>query len=389
MRKVLVLGAGIYQVPLIKAAKRMNLYTMVASVPGAYPGFACADKAYLLDTTDQIAILRLAREEKIDAIATCGTDVAIRTLGTVCEELGLAGVSRKCSRLCTDKAEMKLALEKAGVRTAPFCRVTNAGQALEAAERLGWPVMFKAPDSSGSRGIRGVRGPEEAEQAFEYAKKYSHGGHILVEQYLLGHEIGVDGCTWDGNIRFWPHDKLVHFNGYTNVPVGHVIPFSLTEEQHKDLEQQVVRAVHALEIDRSFFNMDVMLTAEGASIIEVGARIGATCIPELISAVSGFDCYEAILHYALGETPPVPDKIQGAAAAQLICAPREGRFTAIKGLAEIEDVTWTLDVRPGDPIHRFQVGPDRIGHILACASDAEKARKKLGQVVRTMKIIYQ
>ena len=44
MKKILILGAGIYQVPLIKKAKEMGLYTIVASIPGNYPGFSYADK---------------------------------------------------------------------------------------------------------------------------------------------------------------------------------------------------------------------------------------------------------------------------------------------------------------------------------------------------------
>ena len=39
MKKILILGAGIYQVPLIRTAKKLGLYTIVASIPGTYPGF--------------------------------------------------------------------------------------------------------------------------------------------------------------------------------------------------------------------------------------------------------------------------------------------------------------------------------------------------------------
>lgn len=389
MPKVLVLGAGIYQVPLLKTAKRMGLCTIVASRPGPYPGFSHADQVYLLDTTDQTAILNLARQEKIDAITTCGTDVAVQTIGVVCEELGLAGISQKCSSLCTDKTEMKRALEGSGVRTASFFRATTLEQAVEAGERLGWPVMFKAPDSSGSRGVTCVKEPGQAAQAFSYAKAQSRKGHVLVEEYLCGHEIGVDGCVQKGKIRFWPHDKLVRFNGFTNVPVGHVLPFTLPKEQQKDLNEQTVKAVRALGIEQGFFNMDVMLTAHGAFIIEVGARIGATCIPELIGAVGGFDCYEAILRYALGETCYMPNQMTGGAAAQLICAPKTGRFAMVKGLPDVADVAWSLDVKAGDMIRAFQVGPDRIGQILTTALTAELAQQKLKRIVGAMEIIYR
>ena len=40
MKKILILGAGIYQVPLIKKVKDLGHYAIVSSIPGNYPGFA-------------------------------------------------------------------------------------------------------------------------------------------------------------------------------------------------------------------------------------------------------------------------------------------------------------------------------------------------------------
>lgn len=37
---ILILGAGIYQVPLIKKAQEMGLRAVITSIPGNYPGFA-------------------------------------------------------------------------------------------------------------------------------------------------------------------------------------------------------------------------------------------------------------------------------------------------------------------------------------------------------------
>ena len=81
MKKIMILGAGIYQVPLIETAKRMGLYTIVVSIPGNYPGFALADKVYYENTVDDEKILEIAREENIDGIVTTGTDVCVITIG--------------------------------------------------------------------------------------------------------------------------------------------------------------------------------------------------------------------------------------------------------------------------------------------------------------------
>ena len=35
MKKLMIMGAGIYQVPLIKKAKEMGIYTIVVSIPGS------------------------------------------------------------------------------------------------------------------------------------------------------------------------------------------------------------------------------------------------------------------------------------------------------------------------------------------------------------------
>ena len=81
MKKVIILGAGIYQVPLIRKAKELGIYTIVCSIPGDYPGFALADKVCYENTTDCAAILKVAEAEKSDGILTTGTDVAVRTIG--------------------------------------------------------------------------------------------------------------------------------------------------------------------------------------------------------------------------------------------------------------------------------------------------------------------
>ena len=44
MKKLMIMGAGIYQVPLIRKAKDMGIYTIAVSIPGNYPGFAVADE---------------------------------------------------------------------------------------------------------------------------------------------------------------------------------------------------------------------------------------------------------------------------------------------------------------------------------------------------------
>jgi phosphoribosylaminoimidazole carboxylase (NCAIR synthetase) len=128
--KIMILGAGIYQVPLILKAKELGIYTIVVSIRGNYPGFNFADKCYFLDTRDFEGILEAASNEKIDGIITTGTDVAVKAIGYVNDKLGLSGISYRAAELSTDKALMKDAFVKGGVKSAEYSKVDTIEDAL-------------------------------------------------------------------------------------------------------------------------------------------------------------------------------------------------------------------------------------------------------------------
>ena len=186
MKKIMILGAGIYQVPLIKTAKRMGLYTIVVSIPGNYPGFALADKVYYENTVDDEKILEIARAEQIDGIVTTGTDVCVITIGKVCDAMGLAGLSYKAAQIAVDKMLMKTKYEEYGVRTARFRQVLFTDPDIKKTiEGLEFPLIFKSVDSSGSRGITRVDSYEEFDSAMQYAPIAKLSGGEKRRLYLL------------------------------------------------------------------------------------------------------------------------------------------------------------------------------------------------------------
>ena len=108
MKKLMIMGAGIYQVPLILAAKEMGIHTIAVSIPGNYPGFAYADEILHINTVDSQAVLRAAREKQIDGICTAGTDVAVMTIGRVNDAMGLSGISYEAAKIACDNPDRAL-----------------------------------------------------------------------------------------------------------------------------------------------------------------------------------------------------------------------------------------------------------------------------------------
>mgnify|MGYP002576313221 CR=1 FL=1 len=391
MKKILILGAGIYQVPLIKKVKDLGHYAIVSSIPGNYPGFALADKVYYESTVDKEAILRVARTENIDAILTTGTDVAIKTIGYVCDELHLAGITKSCAEKVTNKALMKRCMVDGKVRTASFEKVHSVDEAVAVCERMEFPVMFKCVDKSGSRGIFKVTDKKDIKNAFLYAKENTQKPYIIIEKFIDGYEIGVDGYIGDGDYYIVPHDKIVYNNGATNVPIGHIFPYLCNSIEKKDLKLQIIKAANALGMKNTFFNADIMIKDGKSYIIEIGARAGGTCIPELMSIHLGVDYYGLMVANALGEKIVLKANDDVAAVGELLLSQVSGKIESIYsgedklgGLCQI-----SMDYQVGDEIKAFRVGPDRIGQIIVKGNTVDDALNNLSEAKKQFKIIVK
>ena len=397
MKKILILGAGVYQFPLIETAKRLGLYTIVASIPGNYPGFDLADKVYYENTTDVDKILRIAREEKIDGIVTAGTDVAVITIGRVCDELGLTGLSHEAAEIATDKLLMKTCYESFGVRTAKFRRISfDDPDYTRKLEELSPPLIFKSVDSSGSRGVVRVDSPEEYDAAKDTVFDNTRSDYFIVEEFIEGEEFGAQAFVRKGNIEFiLPHGDYV-FKGDTGVPIGHFAPYDLSAESLKDTEHQLSLAVEAMKLDDCAINADFIKKDGKTYVLELGGRSGATCLAELVSIYYGYDYYEKILLTSLGEDVDFrafdgsdPQNFRGVPnASMLLTSDRDGTLISQKNNNNDDPniVDIKFDHVPGDKVHKFHVGPHRIGHVITKGDTLDDAVAALERALGNVRI---
>ena len=390
MKKLMILGASIYQVPLIKTARRMGIYTIAASVEGNYPGFEIADKACYINTIDKEAILRACREEQIDGICTSGTDVAVATIGYVNEAMGLAGISEDAAFKACDKSAMKEAFRAGGVDASEFIKVFSLGEAYEAAEEIGYPVVVKCVDSSGSRGINVVESKDGLEAAYNESVKYSHKDYVLVEEMLHGNEIGVDGMVQDGEIiLIAPHEKYTYKHGGATIPAGHSFPYYCSDTVRKEIDKQITLAVRALGLDNCAFNSDVFVDGESVHIIEMGGRAGATGIPELISIHYGLDFYEKMIENAFGQKVDLSGSgVLTPCMSKLLMSPVDGKISAIDSerIEELRAVgnDIVLDYGVGDSIEKMYNGTTRIGHLIAKTDDEAEVDKIMSEIYKAL-----
>lgn len=388
MKKLMIMGAGIYQVPLIKKAKEMGIHTIVVSIPGDYPGFALADQIYYENTVDYDKVLEIARAEQIDGIVTAGTDVAVITIGKVCDELGLSGLSFEAAQIASNKIRMKERYEQAGVRTARFRKLSFADDMYAKTEGLSFPLIFKAVDTSGSRGITRVDSREEFESARENVRANTRADHYIIEEFIEGEEFGAQAFIYRGELQFiLPHGDYV-FHGDTGVPIGHFAPYDLKPEVVADAKEQLARAAEAMGLDNCAINADFILKDGKTYVLELGGRSGATCLAELVSIYYGYDYYEKLIRAALGEDVDFPAEHAVPNASMLLRSDRDGVITSITNENEPDEDIYEIqfDYHVGDRVHKFHVGPHRIGHVVTKGETLEAAVEKLHEALDRIKI---
>jgi biotin carboxylase len=387
---VLILGGGVYQVPLIRRARQFDLETIVVTPAGPYPGIGLGDHHWNLDTTDAEGVLNAARRYPIDAVATTGTDVCLPVLGRLVDELGLHGPSARSARMSADKTLMKRAFEKHGVATARFEIVESFSDARDATRRLGFPLVVKASDSSGSRGVTRVDSAAELEPAWSRACAVSRNGLIVIERCLEGVEFGAQAFVrGDEVVAVFAHNDTVTPPPF-QTPIGHSMPASLTAAQLANLDEVVRRAVRALGIRDAVCNVDLMFAEGAIQVLEIGARMGATCLPENVAVFTGLDVYGHLLQLALGRAPDVEATRAQPNASLLLHSDTSGTvqdvFVPEALSAHPSVVELQVDVARGDRVKAFEVGPDRIGHLVVKGDTAAEAEALLRELAATIRV---
>lgn len=254
MKKIMILGASILQLPAIKKAKEMGLEVVVVDMNPDAVGFQTEGiEKEIISTIDIPEIVKAAKRHSIDGIMTLATDMPMRAVAAVAKEMNLIGISADTAVKATNKAEMRKALKKAGVPIPEFYKVSTKEEYLEAVGKIkeaGYRCIIKPADNSGSRGIDLLKDydSETVEKAYNYSKKSSRSGDLMVEEYMEGPEVSVETLSVNGVCHVIQiTDKLTTDAPYF-VEMGHSQPSGHTEEIKKQIAKVAIAANHAIGI---------------------------------------------------------------------------------------------------------------------------------------------
>lgn len=388
---MMIIGAGFGQLPAFECAKRLGVRIVCADARGDAPGMKLADASYIVDVKDKEKLLEIAQQEKVNGVLTMQSDLPVPSVGYINDHMGLCGASYDTAQVCSNKDLTRQVLLGKGLRQPKFEITETEAQCIEAVQSIGFPVVVKAADSSGSRGITKVDDEQSVSGAYEEATKYSLSGKVVVEQYIDGIEVGAQTFSVGGKcVLACIHDDQLS-GGKFMIPVGHSYPLGRGRLDVETVHDEIKQCVEALGIEDGPANVDIIVDGEGRGyVIEVGARIGATCLPELTTHYIGQDWVEKTILNAIGEDVAF-DTFEGKpCAALIITSPDDGVFEGAEIPQWVTDHPDLLEVEvtveKGNSVSQLRKGTDRIGKVFVSGESSQEAETTAQQMIDVIKI---
>lgn len=382
-KKIMILGASALQIPAIRKAKELGYQIILVDYDENAVGFQLADVKLVVSTLDQEEVYRQALRYCPDVVITSTSDGPVRTAAYVNERLGKQpDLSYEDSLCATIKSYMRERLKENNVPIPDYYSVRNFEEFINSVRKLKRCCIVKPADNAGSRGVVSLDEPErrteeELRQTYEYSKRNSRNGIVMVEEFMKGPEVSVEAMTVNGETTIITiTDKYITQPPYF-VEIAHSEPSRLSMETQEQIRQVALQAISAIRLHNGPSHTEIKVTEDGPKIVELAARLGGDFITsKLVPLSTGIDMVGASVLLATGEEVNLEKKWQKGAAIHFIQG-REGIIKNIRideeihTLQGVEEVV--IDKKAGDAVNGTKSSNDRLGYIITVCGSAEEA----------------
>lgn len=394
-----MIGAGIGQVPISLLAKERGYYLIVVTIPGNYPCIKLADKVYYVDIFNREEVLRIAKEEKIDAVISDQNDLMMPTVAYVAEHLSLPGNTFSQVDAYCNKNIFRQNCDILGIPVPKHTRVLKV-QFPEEFKEIPFPWMVKPEDSQSSIGVAKVNTAEEYFVAIEHALKCSRNGAAIVEEFFVGDEIVVEGFIYNGEYFNLGVADRRYFNlPNIFIPSQTVFPSTISDEIKQlcvECEQKMCSYINpSFAIVHSEYLIN-RATGE-IRIVESALRGGGVYISShLLPMACGININSYLLDCALGietDFKRIYGSLKEGASAYICFYLPKGIVKSVEGIEQLESLPYVhkcdIDVAVGDETKQMTYKGQRLGPIIISGKDRGDVEKRIQEIQSSLKITVE
>jgi hypothetical protein len=312
-------------------------------------------------------------------------------LAQVREQLGIGGMDPVTANNFRDKAQMKTVLRAAGVPCARHKLAVCPADAIEFAERVGFPLVVKPPAGAGAKSTFRLDGPGDL-GAWLDAVPPTPDRPAQIEEFLTGDEgsydsVMVDGqVVWDSVSNYLPTPLEVLRNPWMQWVV--LLPRDIAGPEYAGIRQVAPAALKALGLSTGLTHMEWFRRPDGTvAVSEVGARPPGAQITSMLCYAHDFDLYTAWARLMVDGRFDPPERTWAAGTVYLR-GQGAGIIQGTRGLDRLPPEVGDLVVdsrlpRPGQPSSGSYEGD---GYVTVRHPDTAVVVDALKQLVSTVRV---
>lgn len=382
MKKVMIIGAGLLQMYIIKRAKELGYITVVVDKDKNSIGFKYADYYKNIDIIDQEKCLEYAKEMNVDGVLTAATDYGVLTASYIAQKMNLNSINYDVAKIIKNKFEVRKKLAQRKIDDTPqyflisdICEIDNLNSQIK------YPVIVKPCDGSGSKGVNKVENVEQLKKACVKALKNSLSHRALIETFIIGKEYGVESFVYNGKIYILGIMEKIMTKAPYYAELGHTISYAINKNLEDKIKEIVKKAIKGLEINFGSVNMDVLVTNKNEiCIVDIGARMGGNLIGSHIIPIStGIDYMGNIIKASLNEEVNFEQKEYNVVATRIMNF-KPGIVKEVPDFSEyykdddVKEIVCKLKV--GDKIKAYKNNLDGCGYVVVSNQDIKASKDK-------------
>ncbi len=338
-------------------------------------------------------IARVLRASPPDGVIALG-DRATPAAAYAAQVFGIGWNSPEAVEGCRNKLRQREILRASGVPVPEFFSFSTAQDLSLVVRRVKFPCVVKPLTLAASQGVIRANDAAEFEEAVERIATLLTSPEIqilreptldrlLVEQYIPGSEVAVEGLMEAGRLRLLAiFDKPEPLEGPYFEETIYVTPSRLPKETQRAIEECAARTVRALGLTMGPLHAEFRVNEEGPWVLEAAPRpIGGLCSRALRFGAEKISLEELLVRQALGLGGSDLAREAAASGVMMIPVPRSGIFEGVAGLEDAEQVAGIEEIRITarlrDYIAAWPEGSSYLGFIFARGKRPEEVEAAL------------
>ena len=376
MAKFLIINGGWEQIPLIKKIYSQNhrIYLINDKKPEK-DLLSIIDDYFVTDFSDLYSIRKFGEAIKPDAVISDECDYSFFTQAYLANLFNLPGPNIQEAQIsCNKLLQRKLGKSK-GIKQPKFLLVKSPNELRYASDYIGFPLIIKPIDNRGSFGVKKVLNKNELHQAFFDSLQYCKSKLLLVEEFIEGLEITIDGFCFNNNgcVSLTCGSKRKEVDGLP-VATDIIYPAEINPILRKDIMLLNESINNKLGYQFGMTHSEYILNANNDLFLIESANRGGGCYTSqfIVQECSGIDIVQRYVDSALGLEIKSPTKIESNSVLLKFFQLKKGQLKKIKISNKIKNdnrvLSYRVNVNKNEFIERIDSDASRHGFIIVKGS---------------------